>query len=70
MRDPKRIKRIVEKYAKVWETVSDWRFGQLLSNMHGLGRQDVFHTEDDDLEVGLDKWIMEMEIEKKNNNEK
>lgn len=59
MRDPKRIKRIVEKYAKVWETVPDWRFGQLLSNMHGCGQQDVFHTEDDDLEKGMDKWLKE-----------
>ena len=59
MRDKKRIKRITDKLEKLWITVPDWRFCQLISNLHGLGPQDIFHTEDDDLEEAIDEMLDE-----------
>jgi uncharacterized protein YihD (DUF1040 family) len=55
MRDPKRIKRILSKLDKYWKKNPDWRICQLISNLHGTGPQDIFHTEDEELEEVLDK---------------
>lgn len=55
MRDPKRIPRILNKLQREWEKNPDWRLCQLISNLHGNGRQDIFYTEDDVLEDCLDK---------------
>jgi hypothetical protein len=55
MRDPKRIKRIIIKLEKFWKKNPDWRFCQLISNLHGRGPQDIFFTEDEELEQVLDK---------------
>ena len=57
MRDKKRIARIIAKLLKLWNTVPDWRFCQIISNLHGLGPQDIFHTEDDDLEKAIDELL-------------
>lgn len=57
MRDLNRIPSVVKKLEVAWKLVADWRLGQLMSNLHGLGRQDVFNTEDDELEKMLDRFI-------------
>lgn len=56
-RDPERIDRIVDKLREVWHTVPDWRLGQLVSNLIGPGRQDVFYREDDEWEASLDHVV-------------
>lgn len=55
MRDPKRIKPILKKLEKLWNMFPDWRLCQLISNLHGAGRQDIFYTEDNELEKGIEK---------------
>lgn len=50
MRDPDRIDRILVALGDLWKTVPDWRLGQVVSNLLGPGRQDVFFTEDDEWE--------------------
>lgn len=57
VRDPDRIPRIVEKLVRVWSHTPSWRLGQLVSNMKGLGPQDLFYVEDEELESALDRWI-------------
>lgn len=53
MRNPQRIKRISKLLEECWELEPDWRLCQFISNLHGVGRQDIFHTEDDELEKVL-----------------
>ena len=64
MRDPKRIKRISDKIALVWETYPDQRLFQLFFNYGFFPRaeklgtvQDPFNLEDDLVEAHLDKII-------------
>lgn len=59
MRDPQRISTIIAKLLKLWGRYPDWRFCQLISNLHGLGPQDIFHTEDDDLLKAIDEMLKE-----------
>lgn len=65
MKDPKRVKRIARLFAEAWELVPEWRFCQLISNLHGTGPQDIFYTEDDDLEKSLNKFINDYKDTKK-----
>lgn len=46
MRDPARIRPIVERLVVAWSQVPDWRLGQLLSNAVG---GDPFYVEDERL---------------------
>jgi hypothetical protein len=55
MRDPKRIPRVLEKLAKFWDQVPDWRLGQLVVNL--TSRSDPFYVEDDILEAALDEEL-------------
>jgi hypothetical protein len=49
MRNPNRIPEFLEVLQKCWETVPDWRFGQLIENLkRGIDRADLFYIEDDD----------------------
>ena len=57
MSDPKRIKKIIPLLEEAWELVPDWRLGQLVSNLIGTGRQDVFFPEDDEWEKLLKIFI-------------
>ena len=57
MRDPNRIPVIIDKLEKLWKTVPDWRFCQIISNLHGLGPQDIFHTQDEDFEKMIDEML-------------
>lgn len=51
MRDPKRIDEFCDELKKMWHTVPDWRFGQLMSNVLGevyvKENRDIFFIEDD-----------------------
>lgn len=49
MRDLKRIHEVCEIIEKVWETVPDWRFGQLFYNIVIRQIGDPFFVEDDKL---------------------
>jgi uncharacterized protein YihD (DUF1040 family) len=54
MRDPKRVKRIVEKLEKIWSRFPDWRLGQLLINISSSKWLDLYCMEDEELEEYLD----------------
>ena len=56
MRDISRIPKIIKKLEEAWLKEPDWRIGQLLSNLLGSGRQDVFHPEDTEWEALLDEF--------------
>lgn len=49
MRDSTRIHEICSLLEEIWETVPDWRFGQLLSNLDLFNKRDSisFYQEDD-----------------------
>ena len=61
MRDINRIDAITDKLNKIWKTVPDWRFFQLLCNIGFDFRQDYFYVEDDKLIEILNK--VERQIE-------
>lgn len=53
MRDQNRIKKILNELEELWQENSDWRFGQLLSNIDFYNGKDIFYTEDNVLEEKL-----------------
>jgi len=55
-RDPKRIKRILDKIYVLWSDSPDLRFGQFLQNIFGSAIRDqpVYFKEDDEVEQVLD----------------
>jgi len=57
MRNPKRIKPILKLLEEAWELAPEQRLGQFLSNLLGVGRQDVFHPEDELWEKLLKQFI-------------
>jgi uncharacterized protein YihD (DUF1040 family) len=57
MRDVKRIERIIRLLEQAWKYVPDWRMGQLVSNILGVGVQDVFYVEDDTWELKIKMFI-------------
>ena len=58
-RDPKRIKRILEKIEKLQENSPDLRFGQFIQNIFGSAIKDqpIYFKEDDEVEKILDYLI-------------
>lgn len=65
MRNPARIRPILEKVEAAWINNPDMRLGQLLINLAPAEyRQDIFYMEDEELVAGLDKYI-ENYIEKR-----
>ncbi len=52
MRDPKRIKRILNKIEECWNKYPDFRLGQLLIN--ATQKDILYYFEDDDLEASID----------------
>jgi len=52
MRDPKRIKKVLNTIERVWNKVPDWRLGQLIVN--ATKQNDPFYVDDNDLIVKLD----------------
>jgi len=55
-RDPKRIKRMLEKMGKLWRDSPDLRFGQFIQNIFGSAIRDqpIYFKEDDEIEKILD----------------
>lgn len=55
-RDPKRIKRILEKIKVLWEESPNLRLGQFLQNIFGFTIRDqpIYFKEDDEVEKILD----------------
>ena len=64
MRNPDRISTIIAKLIKLWGRLPDWRLCQLISNLHGGGPQDIFYTEDDELEKLINKMLKETDVGK------
>ena len=52
MRDPKRIKRILQLVEILWNDNPDWRLTQLIMNAVSISG-DPYYIEDDDLEKSL-----------------
>lgn len=58
MRDPNRIKRILNKIEILWTIMPDQRIGQLMINIFGSHDNiGLWNTEDDKFEEILDDWI-------------
>ena len=49
MRDPVRIRSILEEIERIWVQHPDWRLGQLVSNLTGWAGESVWDVEDDAL---------------------
>ena len=49
MRDPNRIHEVLQYIEKLWMTVPDWRFMQLMNNLQSSVGHDMFYTEDEQL---------------------
>lgn len=79
MRDPTRIKPLMQKLAHMWQQhVPDWRFGQLMSNFLGFvvaeTNRDIFFIEDEEMknlilkffkqEENLDECDLEVPVDK------
>lgn len=56
MRDPKRIKKFLDRLGSLWELVPDWRFGQLVNNLQNYLDDDLFYLEEDQFLLKL--WEM------------
>ena len=57
MRDPKRIKSFLRRLEAVWNTVPDWRFGQLMCNTLGAAGRDPFFVEDNEMIEAIEKCM-------------
>ena len=55
MRDPKRIKRIINKVEELWKVNPDWRLTQLIMNVLSMN-SDPYYIEDEQLEKALDDF--------------
>lgn len=49
------MERIIDLLLKTWEEHPNLRLCQLVSNLHGVGPQDIFYTSDGDFERLLKK---------------
>ena len=58
VRDPNRIEPFVEELGKIWkEECSDWRFGQLISNVIDSCGCDIWFIEDDEMMDVIRKYF-------------
>jgi len=55
MRNPERIKRILNKIRKLWEETPDQRFGQMMINNGLMPDGELWHIEDTTWEEHIDK---------------
>ena len=62
MRDPKRIDKFCAELNKLWHTVPDWRFGQLIYNLllTQYTSGGVFYTEDEEMLKALKEKMQEI----------
>lgn len=63
MRDPNRIAKVLQYIEKLWMTVPDWRFMQLMNNLQSGVGHDMFYTEDEQLVEIIKIWLGENENE-------
>tara|TARA_R110002020_G_scaffold403349_2_gene613491 strand:- start:3050 stop:3259 length:210 start_codon:yes stop_codon:yes gene_type:complete len=63
MRDPERIKIILDKFKGIWELYPDLRMCQIISIITDDVR-DIFYIEDDEFEKRLDDFYEKMLKEK------
>lgn len=61
MRDPNRISEVLQYIEKLWMTVPDWRFMQLMNNLQRSVGHDMFYTEDEQLVEIIKIWLGENE---------
>ncbi len=59
MRDTQ-IKHILEKLGILWTKKPDLSFGRIVSRLRDDAGCDIFFAKDDDIEIGLDDWIEEL----------
>lgn len=64
MRDPKRIRRFCDRLSACWESVPDWRFGQLMLNIFSTMEKDPFYVEDDKMIEFIEQRIYDNEERK------
>jgi hypothetical protein len=57
MRDPNRIHKVIQYIEKLWETVPDWRFMQLICNLQSFCGSDMFYMEEDRFLEHLNNFI-------------
>jgi uncharacterized protein YihD (DUF1040 family) len=60
MRPANRIERILSKLKGIWEKEPDTRLGQLLINLIGYEKGDVYYFEDEELEKLIDEEISKL----------
>jgi uncharacterized protein YihD (DUF1040 family) len=60
MRPANRIERILDKLKEVWKSEPDTRLGQLLINLIGYEKGDVYYFEDKELEKLIDEEISKL----------
>lgn len=52
-----RIVRVLDAIDKSWSKVSDWRFGQLISNLEKCVGRDLFYISDDDFIKLINSYV-------------
>ena len=60
MRDTRRIRKFCNRLAAAWESLPDWRFGQLMMNVLGemqYGGRDPFFPEDDEMIEYIERYV-------------
>ena len=67
MRDPTRIKTILDKLNNIWQAHPDQRFYQLLINIGLIPDSQLWHIEDEDIIAHLNKskWLPKPKTPKK-----
>jgi len=65
MRDPARIYPFLNKFAELWMTQPDLRFGQIVNNLQCKCGNDLFYIEDDRYLEKLEEMFKEKEELKK-----
>ncbi len=64
MRDPKRIRKILNLILEYWTCFPDMRLGQIIGNATGmLGASDPFYVEDDALEKVLREQLKDIKLD-------
>lgn len=57
MRDKNRIPKFLKVLEECWNTVPDWRFGQMMMNFLGSLDRDPFFPEDDEMIKKLKEYF-------------
>ena len=63
MRDKNRIEPFMKELTKIWkEKVPDWRFGQLIENVYGTSKKQIFFMEENETLELFKDYFKEEEI--------